>query len=81
MWDLKINDQNKFRECGKLLDARREELAYIEVMDIGKPIIEARADVQTAIDAMHYCGGNTSLLSGETAVSLDIFNFLFFYFQ
>ena len=45
----------------------REDLAYVEVMDIGKPIIEARLDVQTGIDALKYCGGvSMALLGGET---------------
>ena len=55
------------RRAADLLDKYREDLAYVEVMDIGKPIIEARLDVQTGIDALKYCGGvSMALLGGET---------------
>lgn len=55
------------RRAADLLDKYREDLAYVEVMDIGKPIIEAKLDVQTGIDALKYCGGvSMALLGGET---------------
>ena len=34
------------RKCAELLEKNREEIAYTEVRDIAKPIVEARFDVQ-----------------------------------
>ena len=61
------------RRAADLLDKYREDLAYVEVMDIGKPIIEARLDVQTGIDALKYCGGvSMALLGGETQSGAEL---------
>ena len=30
----------------------REEIAYVETVDNGKPILESRIDIQSAIDAL-----------------------------
>ena len=55
------------RKTADLLDHYREDLAHVECVDTGKPICEARLDVQTAIDALKYCGGTApALLGGET---------------
>jgi len=55
------------QEAAKLLEQNREELAIAECIDTGKPIIEARIDIGTAIDAMKWCGGTArALLAGET---------------
>uniref|UniRef100_H2Y864 Aldehyde dehydrogenase domain-containing protein n=1 Tax=Ciona savignyi TaxID=51511 RepID=H2Y864_CIOSA len=48
-----------------LLKQKQEEIARIEVYDTGKPIQEARMDVQTAIDALEYYGGIASTICGQ----------------
>lgn len=48
----------------KLLKERSEEFAKMEVRDTGKPIQEARWDVQSAIDCFEYFGGIAATLSG-----------------
>ena len=54
------------------MDQRRADLAFIEVMDTGKPIVEADPDVQSGINAFKYCGGVISaLLGGETQNGSD----------
>lgn len=53
--------------AANLLDTHREEIAQIECSDSGKPILETRLDIQSAIDALKYCGGTSpALLGGET---------------
>ncbi|CAK8673626.1 unnamed protein product [Clavelina lepadiformis] len=52
-------------KAANLLAKRKEEMARIEVYDTGKPIWEARADVQTAIDSLEYFGGIASALCGQ----------------
>ena len=43
----------------------QEEVARVEVSDTGKPIWEARLDVQTAVDSLQYYGGLAANLSGR----------------
>jgi len=52
-------------KCSELLTERREEMARVECYDTGKPIWEARYDIDTAIDALQYFGGLASSLHGE----------------
>lgn len=50
------------------------------MFDNGKPIWEARLDVQTAIDSLQYYGGLAASLSGfylETFIMTSIFNVSF----
>ena len=54
-------------EAARLLDQYREEVAQVECVDNGKPIMEARFDITSAIDALKYCGGTVpALFGGET---------------
>ncbi|CAI9741913.1 4-trimethylaminobutyraldehyde dehydrogenase-like [Octopus vulgaris] len=53
------------RKAAQLLKERREEFSQIEVLDSGKPIWEARADVDGCIDCLEYFGGLAANLAGE----------------
>ncbi len=48
------------------LEARRDELVRIEVVDNGKPLREAQIDLREAIDAFRYYAGWTTKLQGDT---------------
>ncbi len=48
------------------LEARRAELARLEVLDNGKPLREAQIDVRSAIDAFRYYAGWCTKLQGDT---------------
>ena len=48
------------------IEARRDDLIRIEVIDNGKPIREAQFDLQEAIDAFRYYAGWVTKLEGET---------------
>ena len=53
-------------EAARLLRARNDELAEIEVLDTGKPISEARAvDVASGADCIEYYAGLAPSLHGE----------------
>ncbi len=48
------------------LRARNDELARLEVLDVGKPLAEARAvDVASAADCLEYFGGLAASLQGH----------------
>lgn len=48
------------------LRARNDELARLEVLDVGKPLAEARAvDVASAADCLEYFGGLAASLQGQ----------------
>jgi betaine-aldehyde dehydrogenase len=48
------------------LRARNDELARLEVLDVGKPLAEARAvDVASAADCLEYFGGLAASLHGQ----------------
>ncbi|RDD43494.1 Aldehyde dehydrogenase family 9 member A1-B [Trichoplax sp. H2] len=49
----------------KLLRQRNEEIARLEVRDTGKPISEARCDVESAAECFEYFGGIAATLSGQ----------------
>jgi len=49
-----------------LMEARREELARLEVLDNGKPLREAQIDIREAIDAFRYYAGWCTKLQGDT---------------
>ncbi len=48
------------------IEARSEELLRLEVINNGKPIREAKFDLQEAIDAFRYYAGWTTKLQGDT---------------
>jgi aldehyde dehydrogenase (NAD+) len=52
-----------------LLKERKEELARIETMEMGKVLKEARGDVQEAIDTAFYYAGEGRRLFGRTTTS------------
>ncbi len=54
-------------KVGELLKERKEELARLLTLDMGKVISEARGDVQEAIDMAFYMGGEGRRLLGYTA--------------
>ena len=49
-----------------LVEARREELARLEVLDNGKPLREAQIDITQAADAFRYYAGWCTKLQGDT---------------
>uniref|UniRef100_UPI0025C223D2 aldehyde dehydrogenase family protein n=1 Tax=Marinilabilia sp. TaxID=2021252 RepID=UPI0025C223D2 len=54
------------RKAADLLRARNEEIAKIEVADVGKPLSEAiEVDVMTGADALEYFGGIAPSIHGE----------------
>jgi acyl-CoA reductase-like NAD-dependent aldehyde dehydrogenase len=48
------------------IEARAEQLLTLEVLNNGKPIREAKFDLQEAIDAFRYYAGWTTKLQGDT---------------
>lgn len=57
------------RRAGDLLRARKEELARAMTREMGKPLVEARADVQEAIDTAYYAASEGRRLFGYTTPS------------
>jgi aldehyde dehydrogenase (NAD+) len=60
-----------------LIEENREELAYLESLDNGKPIRETRgADIPLAIDHFRYYGGWSTKIVGQTIpVAGEYFNY------
>lgn len=56
-------------EVSRILRKRKEELAKMLVMEMGKVIAEARGDVQEAIDIFEYMAGEGRRLLGNTSTS------------
>ncbi len=54
---------------GRLLEARKEELARQMVAEMGKVLVEARGDVQEAIDMAHYIAAFGRLPNGSLVPS------------
>ena len=48
------------------LEGRAEEFARIEVLDNGKPITEAREDIELAVDHLRYFAGAARSIEGKT---------------
>ncbi|NHX41599.1 MULTISPECIES: aldehyde dehydrogenase [Haloarcula] len=48
------------------LEARAEDFALIEVLDNGKPITEAREDIELAVDHFRYFAGAARNIEGKT---------------
>ena len=52
---------------GDLLDAKREALAQVETLDVGKPLAQSLDDVQSAADVFRYYAGLADKVHGRTA--------------
>ncbi|MCZ7646875.1 MAG: aldehyde dehydrogenase family protein [Planctomycetota bacterium] len=59
----------KLREVAALLRERKEALARLMALEMGKPLVEARGDVQEAIDCAEYYSGEGRRLFGQTTTS------------
>jgi alpha-ketoglutaric semialdehyde dehydrogenase len=59
----------KLFQVGNLLQHRKEELALLMSREMGKPIAEARGDVQEGIDCAYYYAGEGRRLFGQTMPS------------
>jgi len=58
------------------LEADAERLIRLEVLDVGKPIREARIDLKEAVDAFRYYAGWPARIHGDTLpVRGDVFNY------
>ncbi|XP_071102502.1 4-trimethylaminobutyraldehyde dehydrogenase-like [Haliotis cracherodii] len=53
------------RKAAQLIRERCEELARTEVLDTGKPIWEARYDIQGCADTIDYYGGLAAAITGD----------------
>ena len=53
-------------DCFSLLydQSREEEFAEVETLDTGKPLWEARYDIQSCTDSIDYYGGLAASISG-----------------
>src|SRR5258708_3156226 len=60
---------NILRRCAELLLERKEELSQLMAREMGKPLIEARGDVQEAIDCAQLYAGESRRMAGETVPS------------
>ncbi|MBI3831937.1 MAG: aldehyde dehydrogenase family protein [Planctomycetes bacterium] len=57
------------RKCADVLRARKEEMARLMTREMGKPLVEARGDVQEAIDCADLYSGEGRRLFGDTTHS------------
>ncbi len=64
--------QEILQEMADRLEARAEEFAQIEVLDNGKPITEAREDIELAIDHLRYFAGAARSIEGKTVPHGDL---------
>ncbi len=55
--------------AARMLEERKEELAHLMTLEMGKVLTEARGDVQEAIDMTYYAAGEGRRLLGETTTS------------
>ncbi len=55
--------------AGRILEQRKEELARRMVEEMGKVLVEARGDVQEAIDMAHYMAGFGRMPNGQIVPS------------
>ncbi len=59
-----------------LIDGRREEIARLETLDMGKPLRESRANVARSVRTFEYAAGATDKLEGRSIpVDARSFNF------
>ena len=49
-----------------LIDARREEIALLDCLEVGKPISQARGEIQAAADIWRYAAALARTLHGES---------------
>ncbi|MDW4499258.1 aldehyde dehydrogenase family protein [Sulfitobacter sp. D35] len=56
---------------GQAVEARAEDLALLEALDVGKPLTQARADVTALARYMEFYGGAADKITGETLPYLD----------
>jgi acyl-CoA reductase-like NAD-dependent aldehyde dehydrogenase len=54
------------RELADALDARREELAHLEARNAGKPIGDARGEIEMVVETFRYYAGAPERLLGQT---------------
>ncbi len=54
---------------GELLKEHKEDLAHWITLEMGKPLVEARGDVQEAVDMAYYVGGEGRRSFGQTVPS------------
>ncbi len=52
-------------EAARLIKSRWEDLARMDVIDNGKPIWEARADLYTVTSSLEYYGGVAQAITGQ----------------
>ena len=57
---MPIIQRNALREIALLIDKEKEALAYLE-STTGKPIRQARGDIQATIDCFHFFSGKLFL--------------------
>src|SRR6185436_20152736 len=57
------------RKCADLLAQKKEELSALMAREMGKPLVEARGDVQEAIDCANLYAGMGRLIHGQTLPS------------
>lgn len=58
-------------KLGRLVEARVDDLAALEAMDVGKPLTQARADAVALARYMEFYGGAADKVMGETIPYLD----------
>ncbi len=56
-------------QAARMLEERKEELARLMTIEMGKVLMESRGDVQEAIDITYYAAGEGRRLLGETTPS------------
>jgi aldehyde dehydrogenase (NAD+) len=57
------------RRCAGILTERKEALSHLMAREMGKTLLEARGDVQEAIDCAHLYAGESRRLAGQTLPS------------
>lgn len=63
--------QTLLTEIADRIEARKEDFATIETLDNGKPITEARVDIDLVVDHFRYFAGATRINEGETVPTDD----------
>lgn len=53
-------------DIAKIIQEHREQLAYLESLNVGKPLSQARVDVDIAVRYFEYYGGIADKIFGET---------------
>lgn len=64
--------QQLLQSIADRLEARAEDFTRIEVLDNGKPITEARQDIELAIDHLRYFSGAARTIEGRTVPHGDL---------